>query len=68
MKLIATIFFAFCTLCKAYTAELIWFDGQHPITYQMPQMVEPVVKVALEMWKDAASNGCDACGFKQGCC
>ena len=52
MKLIATIFFAFCTLCKAYTAELIWFDGQHPITYQMPQMVEPVVKVALEMWKD----------------
>lgn len=52
MKLIATIFFAFCTLCKAYTAELIWFDGQHPITYQMPKMVEPVVKVALEMWKD----------------
>ena len=32
--------------------EVVWFDGQHPITYQMPKQVEPVVKIALEMWKD----------------
>ena len=33
-------------------AEVVWFDGQHPITYSLPKKVEPVVKIALEMWKD----------------
>ena len=33
-------------------SELVWFDGQSPITYQMPKKVEPVVKIALDMWKD----------------
>ena len=33
-------------------AEVVWFDGQHPISYQIPKKVEPVVKIALEMWKD----------------
>ena len=32
--------------------EIVWFDGLHPITYQMPKEVEPVVQVAMEMWKD----------------
>ena len=31
--------------------EVVWFDGQHPITYSVPKKVEPVVKIALEMWK-----------------
>jgi hypothetical protein len=34
------------------SAEVVWFDGQHPITYSVPEKVEPVVKIALEMWKD----------------
>ena len=38
-------------LCTS-SAEVVWFDGQHPITYQIPKKVEPVVKIALEMWKD----------------
>jgi hypothetical protein len=33
-------------------AEVVWFDGQHPISYQIPKKVEPIVKIALEMWKD----------------
>ena len=33
-------------------AEVVWFDGTSPITYQLPQQVEPVVVTALEMWKD----------------
>ena len=33
-------------------SNLTWFDGQHPITYQLPSMVEPVVETALAMWKD----------------
>ena len=32
-------------------AEVVWFDGRHPITYQLPTDVEPVVMTALEMWK-----------------
>lgn len=33
-------------------SEVIWFDGRNPITYNIPKKVEPVVKVALDMWKD----------------
>ena len=33
-------------------AEVVWFDGKSPITYQIPKRVEPVVVTALEMWKD----------------
>ena len=33
-------------------AEVVWFDGSSPITYQLPRQVEPVVVTALEMWKD----------------
>ena len=34
----------------ASQAEVVWFDGLHPITYQIPKKVEPVVKTALDMW------------------
>ena len=40
-----------CHPILALATELVWFDGQHPITYQVPKKVEPVVKTALEMWK-----------------
>ena len=33
-------------------ANIVWFDGTSPITYSVPQKVNPVVNVALEMWKD----------------
>jgi hypothetical protein len=32
-------------------AQVVWFDAKTPITYNVPQKVEPVVKVALDMWK-----------------
>jgi hypothetical protein len=32
--------------------EVVWFDGQQPITYSMTKKMEPVVKTALKMWKD----------------
>ena len=31
--------------------ELAWFDGRHPVTYSLPERVEPVVKVALDLFK-----------------
>ena len=33
-------------------AQVVWFDGEHPITYSVPKQMEPVVQVALDMWKD----------------
>ena len=39
-------------LCAViHAADVVWFDGSHPITYSIPTDVEPVVKVALDMWK-----------------
>ena len=32
-------------------SEVVWFNGQSPITYRVPKNVEPVVKTALDMWK-----------------
>ena len=32
-------------------AQVVWFDGKSPITYSIPKKVEPVVKMALDMWK-----------------
>ncbi|MFV0470484.1 MAG: glycosyl hydrolase 115 family protein [Paludibacteraceae bacterium] len=32
--------------------ELIWFDGNRPITYSLPAIVSPVVKVAAGMFCD----------------
>ena len=33
-------------------ALVVWFDGVHPISYQVPKKAEPVLTIALEMWKD----------------
>ena len=32
-------------------AKMVWFDGKNPITYSVPKNVDPVVKMALDMWK-----------------
>ena len=32
-------------------ALVVWFDGAHPISYQVPKKAEPVLTIALEMWK-----------------
>ena len=32
-------------------AQMVWFDGKNPVTYSVPKNVEPVVKIALDMWK-----------------
>ena len=36
----------------AAMAEVVWFDGQHPVTYSLPRRVEPVVDVALRLFKN----------------
>ena len=43
---------ACCAWLQSVTAaELEWFDGRHPVTYSLPKRVEPVVKVALDLFK-----------------
>ncbi len=31
---------------------VVWFDGQHPVTYSVAEGADPVVSTALAMWKD----------------
>ncbi len=48
------LFFLLLLFCSCYSiaSEVILFDGRHPITYQQPKKVSPVVKTALDMWRD----------------
>ena len=39
------------TSLAVQAADITWFDGKHPITYSVPKKAEPVVKIALDMWK-----------------
>ena len=45
-----------CAACflplLAEAEDLVWFDGKSPISYSVSKRVDPVVKTALEMWKD----------------
>ena len=52
MKIKLSILFAIlCLHLTTYANDIVWFDGKMPITYSIPKRVEPVVKIALEMWK-----------------
>ena len=35
----------------AVAADVVWFDGQHPVSYQVVGKTDPVVKIALEMFE-----------------
>ncbi len=35
---------------SAARAQFVWFDGQHPVTYQVVGKTDPVVKIALQMF------------------
>lgn len=46
-----TLILALLLLSLMAKAQVVWFNGKTPITYSIPKKVEPVVKIALEMWK-----------------
>lgn len=48
----SALVWALMLLSLGMKAQVVWFDGVHPITYSLPGQVEPVVQVALDMWKD----------------
>jgi len=51
MKRQLLTFFFFYVVCAVVTAsDVVWFDGQHPVSYQVAGKVDPVVKIALQMF------------------
>jgi len=51
MKKILIALVVFMAVCiGARGADVVWFDGQHPITYQVLGKTDPVVRIALEMF------------------
>ena len=51
MKRLLLTFFFFYVVCAVVTAsDVVWFDGQHPVSYQVAGKVDPVVKIALQMF------------------
>ena len=46
--LLVSVLLAVCSRLAA--ADVVWFDGQHPVSYQVVGKVDPVVKIALEMF------------------
>ena len=51
-QIICTICVWFALLTTVSGAEVVWFDGAHPVTYEIPKNADLVVMTALEMWKD----------------
>ncbi len=54
MRILSTLALLFATLMAmpACASDIVWFDGQHPITYSLSGHADPVVVTALRMWRD----------------
>jgi len=48
---ISFLLFYLFTLSPLNAADVVWFDGQHPITYSVSGKVDPVVKIAIDMFR-----------------
>ena len=46
-----TILFLLSISMTAIAADVVWFDGQHPVSYQVVGKTAPVVKIALQMFE-----------------
>ena len=66
---IITILCLLAVHVTAATAEVVWFDGANPISYQVVGKTDPVVKMALQMWIDDMEQvtGMRPVSSKKGC-
>lgn len=48
---ISFLLFYLFTLLPLNAADVVWFDGQHPVTYSVSGKVDPVVKIAIDMFR-----------------
>ena len=51
-QLIVLLLTALLPVSKAAAKDVVWFDGQHPVTYQVVGKTDPVVTIALRMFCD----------------
>ena len=51
MKKILIVCALTAMITSAVRAQIVWFDGQHPVSYQVVGKTDPVVKIALEMFE-----------------
>ena len=42
----------FAISVRTTAANITWFDGQHPVSYQVVGKTDPVVKMALQMFAE----------------
>jgi len=53
MKRLASLLVLCCSMgMTAWASDFVWFNGKSPITYNIPKKTDPVVTIALDMWKD----------------
>ena len=53
MKRLASLVMLCCSMSMtALASDFVWFNGKSPITYNIPKKTDPVVTIALNMWKD----------------
>ena len=66
---IITILFLLAVHMTAANADVVWFDGAKPISYQVVGKTDPVVKMALQMWSDDMEQvtGMRPVASKKGC-
>ena len=50
-RILIVLFSVICSQHCILANDVVWFNGKSPITYSVPKKVEPVVKIALDMWK-----------------
>lgn len=52
MKRLASLVMLCCSMSMtALASDFVWFNGKSPITYNIPKKTDPVVTIALNMWK-----------------
>lgn len=51
-KSLYCLFLFLGSLQCATAADVVWYDGTRPVSYQMAGKTDPVVKIALQMWSD----------------
>ena len=51
-KSLYCLFLFLGSLQCATAADVVWYDGTRPVSYQLVGKTDPVVKIALQMWSD----------------
>ena len=49
-ELLTAILSVFLSTGTTFAADVIWYDGQHPVTVAVSTKTEPVVSIALDMF------------------